>query len=80
MIRRLLVSTTLVVAGLTLSGGGAADAKGVCLERALEQGYAFRNEFGAIVYRPHLPTAEDRDACAATGAASAVVVTPEFTG
>ena len=57
-----------------------ADAQGTCLERALEQGYAFRNAKGAILYRPYLPTAADYEACGIAVPANAVVATPGFAG
>jgi hypothetical protein len=78
MVRRVVAGVVLVAASLALWSGGAADAKGVCLTRALEQGYATRNEFGAIVYAPYLPTAEDYEACSAV--APAVPAAPAFTG
>ena len=78
MVRRVVAGVVLVAASLALWSGGAADAKGVCLARALEQGYATRNDVGAIVYRPYLPTAEDYEACKAI--APAVPATPTFTG
>ena len=60
--------------------GSSADAKGVCLERALQQGYATRNEYGAIVYAPHQPTADDFAACGMPVPAGIVLASPNFAG
>jgi hypothetical protein len=59
---------------------GTADAKGICMERALEQGYVYRDANGAILYRPYLPTAADYEACGIAVPPNAVVAIPEFAG
>lgn len=78
-----MIRWTVVVLAFALIAGssGAADAKGICLPRALEQGYAFRNGYGAVVYRPHLPTADDYAACGlAVPTAIVERATPAFAG
>jgi hypothetical protein len=80
MVRRTLVGAILVASSLALWSGGTADAKGICLERALEQGYAVRDANGFIRYRPYLPTAADYEACGIAVPANAVVATPGFAG
>ncbi len=77
MVLRIIAGGALIVSILVLGDGGVADGKGVCLTRAIEQGYAFRNQYGAVVYRPYLPTAEDVAACDPPAPGT---IGPSFTG
>jgi hypothetical protein len=80
MVCRALTSAILVASSLALWSGGTADAKGICVDRALEQGYAYRDANEAIIYRPYLPTADDYKACGLAVPATAVVAAPGFAG